>query len=152
MVAPAEIDRVTTPIGLFNQAEAYWLSAGALREVKVRSGSASYPIRFLYHHAAELYLKAFLREHGHSVGDLQNTYRHDFRRMRKRARKLGLFFEPEDNATLQFFVRTPMASFVRYTTRGYYTIPTEDALANLCSNLRHRVGKALQDRGQAVRL
>jgi hypothetical protein len=51
----------TNSMGLFNMAEAYRLSALALEKAKVKIGHADSPIRWLYFHALELYLKALLR-------------------------------------------------------------------------------------------
>jgi hypothetical protein len=52
----------TNPMGLFTMAEAYRLSALALENAEVAAGHADSPIRFLYYHALELYLKALLRQ------------------------------------------------------------------------------------------
>jgi hypothetical protein len=59
----ADDNERTNSMGLFNTAEAYWMSAVALQAAKVRAGHASQPVRFLYYHAIELYLKAWLRQH-----------------------------------------------------------------------------------------
>jgi len=62
----ADDEHRTNSVGLFHTAESYWRSAVALREAKVRATHPDNPIRLLYYHAIELYLKAFLRQH-HSV-------------------------------------------------------------------------------------
>ena len=62
MIEPTDDDERTNSLGLFNTAEAYRLSARALQAAKVRHGNADKPLRFLYYHALELYLKALLRE------------------------------------------------------------------------------------------
>ena len=64
----------TNSIGLFNTAEAYWLSASKLAAAEVRHGFADLPVRTLYYHAIELYLKALLRQH-YSVDELQSKGR-----------------------------------------------------------------------------
>ncbi len=61
-------DERTNSMGLFNMAEAYRLSAEALRKAGVAAGHAESPIRFLYYHAIELYLKALLRLRDHQGG------------------------------------------------------------------------------------
>ena len=56
-------------MGLFNYAEAYWQSARTFAAAnKVKHGHAESPIRTLYYHAIELYLKSLLRQH-HSVAE-----------------------------------------------------------------------------------
>jgi hypothetical protein len=58
-----DVERRTTSMGLFNTAEAYRLSAIKLRAgKKVKTGHADTPVRLLYYHALELYLKALLRQ------------------------------------------------------------------------------------------
>ena len=61
----------TNSMGLFNTAEAWRLSAMALQAQRVKSGHADQPVRFLYCHAVELYLKALLRQK-HGVRKLEN--------------------------------------------------------------------------------
>jgi hypothetical protein len=63
-------DERTTALGLFNTADAYRLSAMALQGAQVRHGHADNPVRLLYCHALELYLKALLRQK-HSVKTLR---------------------------------------------------------------------------------
>ena len=63
----------TPPIGLFNYARSYWRSAEQLRASKPDVTHPDAPISFLFYHAIELYLKAFLRSAGY---DLDATERH----------------------------------------------------------------------------
>ena len=65
-----EEDR-TNELGLFNTAESYWKSAATLYDAKVKASHPMSPVRFLYYHAVELYLKAFLRGNGHSAKELR---------------------------------------------------------------------------------
>jgi hypothetical protein len=61
----------TNEVGLFHTAESYWKSAAALYAVNVKASHARSPVLFLYYHAIELYLKAFLRGNGHSAKELR---------------------------------------------------------------------------------
>jgi hypothetical protein len=54
-----EIER-TSPLGLFNYARSYWRSAEYLHAAKLKLTHPSAPATFLFYHAIELYLKAFL--------------------------------------------------------------------------------------------
>lgn len=76
----------TNSMGLFNYADAYWKAAKTLAASKVTGGHADSPVRTLYYHAIELYLKALLRQH-YNVDDLQNKFRHSIKRMRAKAER-----------------------------------------------------------------
>ncbi len=71
----ADQDERTNSMGLFNVDEAYRLSAEELRKARVDAGHAEHPIRFLYYHAVELYLKALLRLR-HDVETIREDYGH----------------------------------------------------------------------------
>jgi len=82
-------------MGLFNTAEAFWKSAVALEKAKVKVGHAESPVRTLYYHAIELYLKALLRQH-YSVDMLGKKFGHNTTRIVKMAEELGLLVMDED--------------------------------------------------------
>jgi hypothetical protein len=128
---------------LFDQAEAYWLSAVALESAKVKSDLSSQPVRALYYRAVELYLKAYLRIHGHSLDELEGKFQRDFRRIRKRCESLGLEFADRDAATIEYFVQTPLSIRAKYSTTSYYSAPVPEALNGLCRTLRERVAAKL---------
>jgi hypothetical protein len=60
----------TNAMGLFNTANSYWKAAVALQKAKLKTRHSDDPVWFLYYHAIELYLKSFLRMHGHTVAAL----------------------------------------------------------------------------------
>jgi hypothetical protein len=92
-------DERTNSMGLFNTAEAWRLSAMALQSRKVASGHAEQPVRYLYFHAIELYLKGLLRQK-HSVAALEKKFRHDTNRIVQEAQALGLVIDDQDAALL----------------------------------------------------
>ena len=57
MITPEER---TTALGLYNFAESYRHAADRIRASKAKQLPFDTPIRFLYYHAVELYLKACL--------------------------------------------------------------------------------------------
>ena len=130
---------------LFDQAEAYRRSATALREAGVQSHFSALPIFNLYAHAIELFLKAFLHVHGHPLEELEGKYRHDFRRIKKRAEGYGLRFLGSDKAAMEYFIRTPLAVRLKYSATPYYSVPTADQLSDLCHTLRDRVGMEVRN-------
>jgi hypothetical protein len=72
MFQKSDEDSRSNPLGFFNLAESYWSAAGALENAKLKTTHPNSPISFLYYHAIELYLKAFLRLHGHSAKELRS--------------------------------------------------------------------------------
>src|ERR1700722_4747807 len=95
----AEDDERTNSMGLFNYAEAFWKSAVALEKAEVKAGHSASPVRTLYYHAIELYLKALLRQH-YSVDKLSKKFGHNTIRMVKKAQELGLLVMDEDREVL----------------------------------------------------
>src|SRR3954468_3393419 len=96
--SPEEVeddDERTGSMGLFNVAEAYRLSAIELEKAKVQSGHAHSPVRFLYYHALELYLKALLRQK-HSIQVVRDGFGHNTCRLANEAEKLGLVPDDDD--------------------------------------------------------
>jgi hypothetical protein len=139
----------TTALGLFNLAEAYWKSAIALQATKVNSGYADDPRRFLFYHAIELYLKAFLRGHGLTVGQLEQLG-HKTGRLTNRARKLGLSLTERDSEVFAIMANTDAVIRSRYIRTGAFTWPRLEALDDACQNLRDEVGSALRKAGLVI--
>jgi hypothetical protein len=98
------VDERTNSLGLFNFAEAYRLSAIALQLENIAHGHAHTPVRMLYHHAIELYLKALLRQR-YSVTVLTNRFRHDIKRMTQRGRKARTNANGRRSRSIQRFDR-----------------------------------------------
>lgn len=110
-----EEDR-TNETGLFYTAETYWKSANALDEAKVNATHAKYPVLFLYYHAIELYLKAFLRGNGHSARELSTKkFGHDIEKLTTRAAQLGLCYADEDKDVFRMMSGTD--AVIRYSHR-----------------------------------
>ena len=79
----------TTPIGLYHYAYSYAASASALSKLKVKANHADAPVRFLYTHAIELYLKAFLLTQGLTVKRLGGReFGHNIDRLMEKSREL----------------------------------------------------------------
>jgi hypothetical protein len=144
-------DERTNSMGLFNTAEAWRLSAIALQSTKVASGHADQPIRFLYFHALELYLKALLRQK-YSVDALEKKLRHKTPRIVREAQTLGLIIEKQDAALLALMGDTDVVIESRYIRTGAKTLPTLEAVERTSKNIRDRVGELLRKRGVLVRL
>jgi HEPN domain-containing protein len=144
-------DARTNSMGLFNVAEAYRLSAMALEKADVKSGHANHPVRFLYYHAIELYLKALLRQK-HSVEAIRKKFGHNTRRIVKEAKKLGLVTDDEDRQVFSLMGDTDAVIEARYIRTGAKTWPTFEALNRTCKSMRDSVGSLLRGAGVMVRL
>ena len=87
---------------------------------KSRGGHADSPVRTLYYHAIELYLKALLRQH-YRVDELQNKFRHNIKRMRAKAEKSGLSLMDEDREVLAL-MKGDVLIRARYIRTGFFNI------------------------------
>ena len=80
-----EVER-TNALGLFNVATSYWRAARCLQKEKLKTTHPGSPVSFLYYHAIELFLKAFLRHHGHTPKELRGRkFGHSTAALEKRA-------------------------------------------------------------------
>ena len=141
----------TNSMGLFNTAEAWWLSAKALQAAKVKHGHADTPVRSLYYHAIELYLKALLRQK-FGVDRIRKKFGHNTLKLIAGAEKLGIDFMAEDRELFSLMKNTGAVIEARYIRTGPKTFPTFDALNCTCEGLRQRVGAALKKNGVMVRI
>ena len=147
----ADQDERTNSMGLFNVAEAYRLSAEALRKAGVDAGHADHPIRFHYYHAVELYLKALLRLR-HDVETIRQEYGHKTLRLVREAENLGLLVDDEDREIYGLIGDTDAVIDSRYIRTGWKTSPTIEALGTTCLSLRSEVGRLLHRASVEVRL
>jgi HEPN domain-containing protein len=138
----------TTALGLFNVATSYWRAASCLRKEKLKTTHHNSPVSFLYYHAIELFLKAFLRHHGHTPKELRSKkFGHSTAALERRASQLGLFFEDEDKEILSQMASTDAVIRSRYIRTGYFEWPDPKGLDRTCKSLRQSVGEALKKDG-----
>lgn len=148
----ADEEQRVTPIGLFNYAESYRTAARALRRSKSPASHKDSPIRFLYYHTIELYLKAHLCLHGIHPYDLRTKFGHSAESLRKRAAELGLVFENEDLEVIQLMSETDVVIRSRYISTGYFQWPDIAALDRTCNSLRLSVWEDFKANKVYVRL
>jgi|SRR6185369_3805638 hypothetical protein len=145
------LDERTNALGLFNTADSYWCAASVLSRANIKSTHPDYPVRFLYYHAIELYLKSFLRAHQYSVDDLAKKLGHNARKLTSEAKALGLFLMDEDRVVLKMMAKTDAVIRSRYIQTGFFTWPSVGALDRTCKSLRATIGEALNKKGFRVR-
>ena len=147
----ADDNERTNSMGLFNTAEAYWKAAQTLAAAKVKGGHADSPVRTLYYHAIELYLKAPLRRH-YDVDDLSKKFGHKIARMTKEAEKHGLLIMDEDREVFALMSDSDVVIRSRYIRTGSGNFHTLEGLDRTCKSLRKSVGTILRKAGIMVRL
>ncbi len=137
--------RRATPLGFFEFAETYRAAALALEAAAPSSPHAQAPVRLLRYHTVELYLKAFLRLHGHEAKELCGEgFGHRMDRLSSRAIELGLPCEAEDDAVFGRMAQTEPLVRSRYFRTASFAWPDMAALARTCERLRERVGAAVR--------
>jgi HEPN domain-containing protein len=128
----------TTPIGLFHYAHSYAASALSLSRADVEGTHVDAPIRFLYSHAVELYLKSYLLLNGISLALLRSReLGHHVERLLERAQKLGLRVE---DFQLKQAKLLNEAIVDRYIETGSRIVLSNDALLNFCFQLHNQIG------------
>jgi hypothetical protein len=140
------------PIAYFNFAETYWTAAKALRRSKAKATHKESPIRFLYYHAIELYLKAHLRGHGVHPLTMREKFGHKVGRLAKKSASFGLSFDDEDDEVFRLMTETDAVIRSRYIMTGFFRWPDIGALDRTCRSLRRSVGADLKKLGEPVRM
>jgi hypothetical protein len=145
-----ENDERTNALGLFNTARSYWCSAEYLNGGDLGVTHPQAPVTFLFCHAIELYLKAYLRGIGKTVADLKKVG-HRVSNLAKLSRTDGLVLAHEQSEILSHIDDADVALESRYIVTGFATRPTNHALSDLAKHLDIAVCDALVKLGQPVR-
>lgn len=143
-------DDRTTAQGLFNYARSYWQSGEVLLNAKLNVTHPDAPITFLFYHAIELYLKAFLRAAGKSVSDVK-AISHHIVKIAAEAQKLGLLLDEEDMQVINLMHDFDNVVRSRYIVTGAFSRPAEDALSRTCNSLDQLIVVELRKRNVSVR-
>lgn len=139
-------DDRTTAIGLYHYGRSYHDSARVLGLADVRTTHPHAPVSYLYFHAIELFLKAYLRAYGHTVREMEKEFRHDIKRIRERASVLDFQFMDEDLVVLGYMESTDVVMKSRYIRTGYLESPTVEALERTASSLRETTCIAVREK------
>jgi hypothetical protein len=142
----------STPLGFFNYAESYRAAAQTLEASDFKATHPEAPIRYLYYHSLELYLKSYLRFKGVRVEELRTKYRHRFCCMANASHELGLDLPEAVIASFSHMMISDEVMRSRYLETGYFNWLALDALYNVCQMVRDEVGTELKDGGVSIRL
>lgn len=140
----------TNAIGLYNTAQSYWQSAEHLKVAKLKVSHPHAPVTFLFCHAIELYLKAFLRAKGCTLAELRN-WGHNVAKLVDAATQHGFALGAAARETLSHIADADVAIEARYIVTGFKSLPTDEALANVTEELDSVVCEALREMGFNVR-
>lgn len=139
----------TTAVGLYHYGLSYIACADMLKASEPAGMIHNAPIRFLYWHALELLMKAFLMADGLSVGDLRKRG-HDQKRLHKECIERGLSLDKYPEA---FFAFTddnePIEA--RYIVTGTRRLPSLDAMSDVCGEIKDAVRADLKRRELPVK-
>jgi len=139
-----------SPIGTFNFAHSYLGAARALdrldwRDLETHPDS---PVAFLYWHAIELFLKAFLLADGMKIAELrQKKFGHNLIALRGEAIRRGLPLTDQINELLDFMPSTEAMIDLRYLRLGWHTRPAFHEIEDASMNIYRLVGAELKKRG-----
>jgi hypothetical protein len=107
------------------------------------------PRDFLYIHAIELYLKAFLRLQGLTLNKLKKIS-HDVPKLARQAFKYGAVLDTDGSRVLELLTHANVFG-ARYIVTGAYRRPTSIGLQITAEQLHKIVRTALRDKGAALR-
>jgi hypothetical protein len=139
----------TTALGLFNFARSYWRSAEQLRASRPDVSHSDAPIMFLYYHAIELYLKAYVRNAGYDLKQMKDIS-HNILKAGRAAHDKGLNLSNDDFELLSVINSDDNVIRSRYITTGAHTRPEADALSDLCKYLDNELTTHLIASGFSV--
>jgi hypothetical protein len=151
MAKEIDDDERTNALGLFNTARSYWRSAEFLAAAQLKLTHPQSPVSFLFCHAIELYLKAYLRGVGNKSVDQLKQLGHHVANLANAAVSSGLVIGHEQSEILAHIVDTDMALEARYIVTGFKNLPTNEALSNVAEALDKVIYSALAKSGIPVR-
>lgn len=128
-----------TAIGLFNYAHTYAQSAVTLQEHQTDATHWNAPVYFLYFHAIELYLKAYLVGQGEDLEVLRKKYGHKVRPLADLAKNYGLTFGTNVEAVFDLMDQTDNVITARYLRIGTHTRLPFSSFFDTCDTLHDQI-------------
>jgi hypothetical protein len=130
-----------TAISFFNFAHSYAASALALCKVDVKATHPSSPVSFLFFHAIELYLKAYLLRQGLTEETLRKRdYGHNTMSLANAAEDNALILTDADKEVISHLSGTDNIIASRYIRLGYHSRLPMDTLHETCFRLHSAIG------------
>lgn len=137
----SQSDCRTTPVGLFHFAHSYAASAIKLSGIDIDATHPDAPIRFLFSHSIELYLKAFLLQNGMPVEKLKGRkLGHSLAALLTASMENGLEVSTMQQGQINV---ADDAIRDRYIETGMRQIMSPGALSDICRMLNGQVGEKI---------
>jgi hypothetical protein len=147
----ADENERATETGFFHFAVSYNAAADRLGEENpLRVTHPEEPREFLYVHAIELYLKAYLRDRGKTVQDLYKLG-HSLKALSDEYELTGGTLTQKDKWVIEMLSLNKTNRSARYIQTGYCSKATVPDIQETASNLRVSVGEALKGNRRIVR-
>jgi HEPN domain-containing protein len=108
------------------------------------------PVRFLYYHAIELFLKSYLVLHGYTEAKVKGIG-HRVKDLAVEAAKKGLAFDDEDTEVIGLMAEESTVIESRYLRVGLFRWPAVDALDRTAASLLDSIRRGLRAAGRKVR-
>jgi hypothetical protein len=151
LVAPGlSPEERTTALGMYHFAESYRHAADRLRLSRAKPLMFDAPIRFLYYHAIELYLKSCLRGDGRTPTEIKSSFNHGFRKLQRACEQRGLDCDDGDIDVIEL-VDGSNYWRSRYIETGLARFAAMPALSRTCNSLSQNAFMFLRDRKIVVR-
>jgi HEPN domain-containing protein len=135
-------------MGLLSFAHSYWEAAVVLQKTPREAVHKDSPRDYLYYHAIELYLKAYLRLKGFNVVQLRKIG-HGIHKLHEAAIKNGLSYVSEDAAVIALIGENYLAS--RYISTGFFQRPLPEALWGICYVLHDEIEPQVNEASNITR-
>lgn len=133
-----DIDERTTPIGLFHYAHSYAASAICITEQEIDAVHPDAPIRFLFSHALELYLKSFLLLRGITMERLRSReFGHDLVKLAEEAQQHQLLIS---STYLDQLAVANQQILDRYIVVGVRRVLEPETLHSICKDFNQQIG------------
>ena len=139
-------------VGLFQYAHSYAQSAVTLEYNQTKAAHWNAPIYFLYFHAIELYLKAFLVRSGNDLEDLRKEHGHRVRPLAELCREQGLHLTDDGQRVIDLMADSDSVISSRYIRVGIHTRLHFDVYSSFCLSLNRQVGLKVFEGSEATRI
>ncbi len=134
---------------LFNSAESYRRAADILASQHRKDLISEAPIYYLFYHAAELYLKSFLRGERLTVSEIKTTLGHRFSALRDACTARGLPIADDDRDILEWIENNYIDA--RYIKTGTKSVVPLDRLSWTVASLAETIGGHLREKSFVIR-
>lgn len=136
-------------IGTFNYGHSFWGAARALhsKEWETSETHPASPMEFLYWHAIELFLKAFLQADGLSEDDLRFKFGHKVLDLAQECVRRGLPLSPHALDVISYMPTQADMIELRYLQVGSKTVPDHEEVDTACCTVYCLVADELARRG-----